>query len=135
MNTVLWILQVVMGVYFFMVGVMHFIVPPGLPAPMGWMYELPPGLHYFTGVAEILAGLGLILPGVTKIQPRLTIYAALGLVVLMIGAAGWHLLRGEVVSIGQNILLAAIAGFIAYGRWRLSPLPEKSGSSEPLPVE
>lgn len=125
MNIFLWVLQVIFGIYFLFVGVSHFIIPPNLPEPMSWMYELPAWLHWVSGTAEILAGLGLILPGVTKIQPRLTIFAALGIVVLMIGAAVWHLTRGEPFNIGQNILLAAIAGFIAYGRWKLSPLPER----------
>jgi uncharacterized membrane protein YphA (DoxX/SURF4 family) len=130
MNILLWILQVIFGVYFIFVGISHFIVPPGLPAPVAWMYELPPWLHWFSGVAEILAGLGLILPGVTKIQPRLTIYAALGIVVLMIGAAVWYLTRGEPFNIVQNILIGAISAFIAYGRWKLSPLPERGTGSE-----
>ena len=58
MNIVLWVLQVLLGVYFLFVGVNHFIVPPGLPAQMSWMYEISPGMHYFSGIAEILGGAG-----------------------------------------------------------------------------
>ena len=130
MNIVLWILQILLGLYFVFIGIMHFIVPPGLPAQMGWMYELSPALHWLSGVVEIVAGLGLILPGALKIQPRLTVYAALLLVATMIGATLWHLTRGEVANIGLNILLAALAGFIAYGRWKLSPLPEREATGE-----
>ena len=126
MNIVLWILQVLLGIYFLFVGVNHFIVPPGLPGPMSWMYELPTGLHYFSGTAEILAGLGLILPGLTKIQTRLTPLAGAGLVLVMIGAMVWHVQRGEVVNIFLNLILAVLAGFVAYGRWRLRPLPDRS---------
>jgi uncharacterized membrane protein YphA (DoxX/SURF4 family) len=122
MNVVLWILQIVLGVYFFVTGVVHFIVPPGLPEPMAWMYELPPVLHWLSGLAEILAGLGLVLPGLTRIQPRLTPLAAAGLVLVMLGAAIWHLSRGEYPNIAMNLLLGALAGFVAYGRWRLRPL-------------
>ncbi|MCS6965015.1 DoxX family protein [Thermoflexus sp.] len=125
MNVLLWILQVVLGVYFFITGIVHFIVPPGLPAPMAWMYELPPALHYLSGTAEILAGLGLILPGLTRIQTRLTPLAALGLVLVMLGAAVWHFLRNEFPSIFMNLILAGLAGFVAYGRWRLSPLKDR----------
>ena len=126
MKTLLWVLQGVLGVYFVGVGVSHFIVPPGLPAPMAWMYELPRGLHYFSGTVEILGGLGLILPGLTRIRTGLTPLAAAGLVLVMVGATVWHAQRGEFFNIVQNVLLAAIAGFIAYGRWRLHPLPERS---------
>ncbi|TFH33885.1 MAG: DoxX family protein [Anaerolineales bacterium] len=95
MNKFFWILQVLLGVAFFFVGVMHFILPPGLPGPMSWMYELSPTLHMVSGIAEILGSLGLILPGLTRIQPRLTPLAAAGLMLVMIGALTWHLQRGE----------------------------------------
>lgn len=122
MHRLLWVLQIVFGLYFVSVGVMHFIVPEGLPGPMEWMYELSDPLHIVAGVAEILGGLGLILPGLTGIRPHLTVLAAVGLVIVMLGAAVWHLSRGEGTNIGLNLVNAAVLGFIAYGRWRLSPL-------------
>jgi uncharacterized membrane protein len=122
-HRLLWVLQVLFGLYFVSIGVMHFIVPDGLPDQMGWMYELSTTLHVAAGIAEILGGLGLILPGLTRIRPELTVAAALGLVVVMLAAAGWHLTRGEVPNIGVNLVNAAVLGFIAYGRWRLHPLP------------
>lgn len=126
MNIALWILQVLLGLYFFFTGGIHFIVPPGLPAPMAWMYTLPSGLHYFSGTAEILAGLGLVLPGLTKIQTRLTPLAAAGLVLVMFGAMAWHFPRGEYQNIVMNLVLAGLSGFVAYGRWKLSPLKGKA---------
>ena len=122
MNTSLWILQILLGIYFTAVGVLHFIVPSGLPAPMSWMYELSDSLHYMSGTAEILAGLGLILPGLTRIQTRLTPLAGVGLVLLMIGAIAWHTQRGEFQNLGMNLVLGILAAFIAYGRWKLHPL-------------
>ena len=127
MNILFWVLQMVLGIYFFSVGVMHFIVPPGLPAPMSWMYELPAWLHWVSGLAEILGGLGLILPGLTRIQTRLTPLAGAGLALVMVGAAVYHIPRGEFQNIFINLLLAALVAFIAYGRWRLKPLPDRSG--------
>jgi uncharacterized membrane protein YphA (DoxX/SURF4 family) len=128
-NIVLWVLQVLLGIYFLAIGVNHFIIPPGLPASMSWMYELSPGLHYFSGIAEILAGLGLILPGLTKIQTRLTPLAGAGLVLVMIGATVFHITRGEFSNIILNLVLAALAGFVAYGRWKLRPLQDRSPSA------
>ena len=125
MNIFLWVLQVLFGLYFIFIGATHFMLPPGLPVMMGWMYELSPALHTVSGLAEILGGLGLILPGLTKIQTRLTPLAGLGLVLVMLGALTWHLQRGETQNIAFNIVLALIVGFIAYGRWKLSPLADK----------
>ena len=129
MNMLLWVLQVLFGIYFIGVGVIHFVVPIGsigLPAAMGWMYDLSTGLHIFSGTAEILGGLGLILPGITKIQTRLTSLAGAGLALLMIGAIVWHLQRGEFKTIGLNLVLVAAAAFIAYGRWKLHPQPSRN---------
>jgi uncharacterized membrane protein len=130
MNIVLWILQILLGIYFVFVGVNHFIIPPGLPEPMHWMYELSTELHIFSGTAEILGGLGLILPAVTKIQTRLVPLAASGLVLVMIGAMVWHIQRGEYSNIFMNFILAALAGFVAYGRWKLVPLQDRNASTE-----
>ncbi len=122
MNRVLWALQVVLGLYFIAVGIMHFVVPDGLPAQMEWMYELSDSLHMVSGVAEILGGLGLILPGLTGIRPELTAWAATGLAVVMVGALVWHLTRGEVANIAFNVVLAALTGFVAYRRFTADPL-------------
>ncbi|KAA3642833.1 MAG: DoxX family membrane protein [Chloroflexi bacterium] len=122
MNILLWVLQVLFGLYFLAIGIMHFIVPEGLPAQMEWMYSLSTPLHYVSGTAEILGGLGLILPGLTRIQPRLTTWAALGLATVMILAIGYHVTRGELQNVAFNVVLALVTGFIAYGRAKLSPL-------------
>jgi uncharacterized membrane protein len=128
MNILLWILQVLMGLYFLVTGVLHFIVPEGLPEPMSWMYGLSPVLHWISGTAEILGGLGLILPAVTKIQTRLVPLAAAGLILVMVGAIVYHLSRGEFLNIGMNVLLIVILGFIAYGRWNIVPHKERAAA-------
>jgi uncharacterized membrane protein len=127
-NIALWVVQVFLAVYFFSTGVIHIILPAGLPGPMGWMYDLPRIWHYVSGIAEILAGIGLILPGITRIRSHLVPLAAAGLVIVMASAAVWHLGRGEFTNIFMNVVLAALAGFVAYGRWRLSPIPSREAA-------
>jgi uncharacterized membrane protein len=124
-NGFLWAIQIIFGIYFIAIGIMHFIVPEGLPAPMEWMYELNDTLHIVSGTAEILGGLGLILPGLTKVMPELTIYAALGLAIVMVGAVIYHLTRGEIQNIVTNVVVAAIMGYLAYARWKLTPLESR----------
>ena len=72
MNRFLWVLQWLLGIYFVVVGVMHFVVPEGLPAQMEWMYDLPTWLHVVSGTAEIAGGIGLVAPQLAGIRRELT---------------------------------------------------------------
>jgi uncharacterized membrane protein len=90
------------------------------------MYDLSDTFHVVAGTAEVLGGVGLILPAVTRIRPELTSYAAYGLVLVMLGAAIWHIGRGEVPQIVVNVVLIAILVYIGYGRMRLRPLEARS---------
>ena len=128
-HRVLWVIQWIFGLYFIAIGVMHFVVPEGLPDLMSWMYELDDTLHIVAGTAEILGGLGLILPGLTGIRPELTVWAAIGLLAVMIGAAVWHIGRGEGISIVTNVFNAIVMAYVAYGRARLAPLPARGTST------
>ena len=74
------------------------------------------------GSLELLAAIGLILPALTKILPILTPLAATGLVLTMIGASLTHFRRKEYPMIGVNLVLLALAAFVAYGRFIAVPL-------------
>jgi putative oxidoreductase len=128
MNRSLWGLQIVLGVYFILVGIVHFVVPDGLPGLLSWMYALPDALHVVSGTADILGGVGLILPGLSGIRPGLTVWAAVGLLLVMIPAAFWHLGRGELGNVLINLALVGLLGLLAYGRVRRSPLPGSFGA-------
>ena len=117
MNIVLWIVQVLLALAFGFFGFTHLTQPVAEIAKMAaWAGAVPAGLVRIIGVAELLGAVGLILPALTKIQPRLTFFAALGLVAIMVLAAITHVTRGEFGVIGINVVLAALAGLVAYGR-------------------
>jgi uncharacterized membrane protein YphA (DoxX/SURF4 family) len=118
MNIVLWILQIFLAVIFIWAGAMKLLKPEALPWP--WVKENP-GLEKLTGVIDLLAGLGLVLPALLRIQPKLTIYAAYGTVTLMIAASIFHISRGEASQIGFNIFILISAAFIAWGRLKKAP--------------
>ena len=122
MKRALMVLQLVLGIYFLFVGVMHFVLPEGLPAQMGWMYELSPALHWLSGSAEVLAGLALLGVPLIRRYGNLVPLAAAGLVLTMLGAMAWHLSRGEASNIVQNLIVGAFAAFLAYQRWKTYPL-------------
>ena len=76
----------------------------------------------FIGVVELLGALGLILPAATRIMPKLTPLAASGLLVVMVLASVTHISRGEYPMIIANVVLGALAAFIAWGRLTRAPL-------------
>ena len=71
----------------------------------------------FIGVCEFLGGVGLILPAMTGVKPRLVPLTAIGLTLIMILAAAFHIVRGEFsFFVPMNLVLGGVAAFIAYGR-------------------
>lgn len=122
MHRTAWVLQILLGVYFVVTGVIHLVVPEGLPGVLEWMYDLSTPLHWIAGLAEIAGGLGLVLPAATRTAPRLTPLAASGLVLVMLSAAGWHATRGETRSIVGNVVVAALLAFVVHVRTRVHPI-------------
>src|SRR5437773_1168348 len=89
-----------------------------------------PGLFLrFIGVCEGLGGLGLILPGLLRIRPGLTPLAAVGLMIIMVGAIVITLQGGLLAAALISLLVGLLAAFVAYGRWRLAPLPSARPSA------
>lgn len=118
MNIILWIVQVLLAAAFGIFGFTKLTQPiEAMAGMMPWVTATPELLVRFIGVAELAGALGLILPGLTKIQPRLTAYAGLGLVVVMILAGAFHVTRGEVGNLPINLVLLVLSAFVAYARW------------------
>lgn len=94
MNILLWIIQGLLALLFLFSGVMKFVMSVeemnGPPAPV----KLPGLFLHFIGVCEILGGLGLILPMLLHIKPKLTPIAACGLAIIMVGAVAIGLKGG-----------------------------------------
>ena len=93
---------------------------------MGWPGVMPAGLVRFIGVSELAGGIGLVLPALTRVKPGLTVLAAVGLVAVMVLAAGFHVTRGELRALPINLALGALAAFIAWGRSRRAPIPARA---------
>jgi hypothetical protein len=80
------------------------------------------GGRLFIGVAEVLAAVGLTLPGVTRILPWLVPSAAAGVMIVMISATVFHIARGEAAGALTTAVLLALATFVAYMRWKVLPI-------------
>jgi uncharacterized membrane protein YphA (DoxX/SURF4 family) len=115
----LWVVQVILAASLIWAGTIKLFQPAEKLAEMWpWVAQVPNGLLKFTGVIDLLGGLGLILPGLLRIQPKLTYISALCIVVLMVVASVFHITRGEGAKIGANIVFALLALFVAWGRKR-----------------
>ena len=117
LNAALWTAQVLLAALFLFAGVMKLLMPiealtAGSPFSGAFLR--------FIGVAEILGALGLILPGLTRIQPRLTPLAALGLLIIMIGATAFTAGQG-VTSAAIPFVAGALSAWVAWGRTRTAP--------------
>ncbi len=126
MTYALWIVQWLLALFFILGSGAPKLVLPAETLPMP--IPLPGWFVLFIGVAEILGGLGLILPGLLHIRPRLTPLAAVGLMLVTIGATVYQLAAGQVGSALFAVAVGLLCAFIAYGRWRLAP---HYGSSHP----
>lgn len=120
MNIMLWILQVLLALAFLAHGLMFLAPPPEIAVQMNAM--LPRWFQLFLGVAEVLAAVGLTVPGLTRILPGLVPAAAVGVIIVMVSATALHLSRGELSAAALTFVLLLMAGFVAYGRWRLLPI-------------
>ncbi|TDW98640.1 DoxX family protein [Kribbella sp. VKM Ac-2566] len=117
LNVVLWIAQGFLALFFFAGGVPK-VVGRGIDRWTGFS-DLPRAQVILVGVTEVLAAAGLVLPKATGVLPWLTPLAAIGLAVIGLMAAGFHVRFNEHLNVLETSLLASIGGVIAIGRWDL----------------
>ena len=123
LSTALWIVQVLLAALYTMTGVIKLfltheqLVRMGSPEPLS--------LLRFIGVSELLGAIGLIFPSLLRIQPRLTVYAAWGLVTIMTLATIFHLVRDEFGEAPITVLLGLLTAFVAVGRSRWRPIASR----------
>jgi uncharacterized membrane protein YphA (DoxX/SURF4 family) len=123
MNIVLWILQVLLAAAFLAHGLLFLTPPPEIAAEMNAL--LSRWFQVFLGVAEVLAAVGLILPGLTRIMPFLVAWAAVGVMIVTISATILHTARGEFSSAVVTLVLLIMATVVAYQRGRVRRIPPR----------
>lgn len=119
MNLALWIAAGLLAAVFLAAGLAKLLQPKEKLQSSGqaWTEDFSAGQVKAIGAVEVAGALGLVLPAVTGIAPVLVPLAATGLAVTMVLAAVVHVRRGEVAFIGVNLALAAVAVFVAWGRF------------------
>jgi uncharacterized membrane protein YphA (DoxX/SURF4 family) len=121
LSKTLWAIQVLLAGLFIFAGGFKLVTPIE-----EMVKQMPVALSgtflQFIGVCEVLGGLGLILPGLLRIKPGLTPLAAIGLVIIMIGATVISLMAPSPATALFPFATGVLAAFVAYGRWKLVPI-------------
>ena len=127
MNVALWILQVLLAALFLWHGWLFLSPPAELVEIMNKEFAL--WFRIFLGVAEVLAAIGLIVPGVARILPSLISITAICLMIVMVSATVLHSTRGETGSAITTAVLFVVLAFVAYMRWKTNPITVRQRES------
>lgn len=124
MNSVLWVLQIVLAIKFISVAYTHGLRPDAEKMQRGVQRfgALARPLLILIALGTFLGGVGLILPAVTGIVTWMTPWSAALLALMMLVAAGFHVACCERPKIVVALVLFALAAFVAYGRWVIASL-------------
>lgn len=113
----LWAAQLSLAAAYGLFGSMKATQPlDQLAGMMKWIPDFPPLFVRTLGIVEVLGAIGLVLPSLTRIYPRLTVTAALCILIHQFCAVVLHLSKGEANVLGLNAVLIALAAFIFWGR-------------------
>jgi len=117
LNVSLWIGQILLALMFTYAGLAKLFQPiDQLSQMLPWATEYPELFVRLVGAADLLGGLGVLLPTLLRIKPKLASLAALGILAIMVLALGFHVLREEYQALGMNVFLGILAAFVAWGR-------------------
>jgi uncharacterized membrane protein len=121
MNLALWIIAGLLAVAYLVGGGGKLVMPKEKIAAVGpsarWVEDFSAGTVKVIGALEVLAAVGLILPALLDIAPVLVPLAAVGLVMIMVGAVITRLRRHEAKFMVADLAYLALAGFVAWGRF------------------
>jgi uncharacterized membrane protein YphA (DoxX/SURF4 family) len=122
MNIFLWVLQALTALLYAASGVMKVFMFDKISADVPSFAALPRSAWTAMGVLELVCVLGLIIPGVLHVQPRLTVVAAALLALESLVFIWVHAQHKETGQIVMSAVLGALMAFVAFGRMKLSPL-------------
>ena len=120
MNTAMWICQALLAATFVGSGFLKGTQSKErmLASGQTGVRDYPIGFIRFVAACEILGAVGLIVPWATGIAPRLTPLAAIGLGIIMLGAARAHARLHEPGNVAANFVILALCATVLIGRWR-----------------
>lgn len=129
----LWTAQLLLAAIYVPAGLMKLFSPVAEVAQqIPWAGDVPELFLRAIGMVDLAAGLGLLLPALTRIMPRLTLMAATGSIALQLLALIFHGMRGEMFVIPFNLVIIALSAFVLWGRANKAPITARSATASAL---
>ena len=122
MNILLWVLQVLAALMYGASGVMKIFMFDQISGDVPSFGALPREAWTALGILELVCVIGLIVPGVLRWRPSLTVAAAAMLAIESLVFIGVHVKYRETPAIIMSAVLGLLMAFVAYGRWFVKPL-------------
>lgn len=116
----LWTAQILAALLFLFAGSMKFIMPAEKMQQGPIVFSI--AFMHFIGICELLGALGLVLPGISRIQTWLTPLAAAGLTIIMIGATAVTIPTMGAAAAILPVIVGVVTSWIAYARTRIAPI-------------
>lgn len=121
-NMSVWLAQLMIAIPFAGIAMMKLTAPlPELGRRVPWAADYP-NLVRVMGAVDLLGAVGILVPALLRIEPRLTVWAAFGCATLMTAAIVFHLARGEARATPINVVYFLLALYVWWGRSRRFPI-------------
>jgi uncharacterized membrane protein len=118
MNVALWIAAGLLAAVNLAVGLTKLVKPKeALVEQMPWAADFSVRAVHGIGLLEVLGAIGIVVPGVVGVATVLVPLAAVGLALLQVGAAVVNVRYKEINRLPVNVVLIALAAFVAWGRF------------------
>ena len=133
----LWLAQVMLAGVYLPTGIAALFLPAGqVLATVPWASHVPGGVLRFFGAVDLAAGLGVLLPALTRIAPGLTVLAAVCSAILQTFVILFHLFLGTLDTVlPVNLAVIALSVFVAWGRTNKASIAPRRQARRMLEID
>ena len=133
----LWLAQVLLAGIYLPTGIAVLFLPAGaLSATVPWAAQVPGGVLKLIGALDLAAGLGILLPSLTRTAPRLAVLAGVCSAVFQMFVIFSHAFLGlPGTTLAVNLAVFAISVFVAWGRSEKAPIAPRRQDRRSLAIE
>lgn len=118
-----WFAQDLLAFFFTVTAALKLVLDADrLVEIMAWTGSLPLAMVRGFGAIELLGAIAVAAPAVTRAPQRIVGWAAVGFTTLMACAMIIHVARGELRMVLLNVVVGALAAFVAWSRLLHAPL-------------